>query len=446
LPSEVDGNAPALAIPLARWADRHLGHLARETGSAAIAALSGAMLLGERAALNGYPVPGVVSAGGGCRLIPSRNGWIALNLARPDDRELLPALFGDGGFDPFDDAAIAVRVARSDASALLTHGRTLGLAVAGMDERPQAPSCEILTYDEQRGLVGHSEPSPSPSILSLSKDCTSSLSWAPDPQEKATLRQAQDGRWVVRGHMPDKRPLVLDLSALWGGPLAGHLLWLVGAEVIKIENPRRPDALRHGDPALFARLNQGKASVTIDFATTHGRAVLLALIARADLVIEATRPRALAQLGIDADALVASHPGLVWLTITAHGARLPQAGWVGFGDDAAVAGGLTAALQRASGCIGFGGDAPADPLIGIAAALAGWRGLCSGTAQRIGLTMSAIVADALADERAMDAARLNAELRRWAGAQGTPFPAPSPRKVTAEVRALGADNDRWLPC
>ena len=113
-------------------------------------------------------------------------------------------------------------------------------------------------------------------------------------------------------------------------------------------NPRRPDSLRRGDPALFARLNQGKASVALDIAAQTGREALLALIARADIVIEAARPRALAQLGIEADALVAAQPGLVWLTITGHGARAPQRDWVGFGDDTAVAGGLSAPLLLAA--------------------------------------------------------------------------------------------------
>ena len=360
------------AIPLARWADRELDQLARETGSAAIAALSGAELMVERALLNGFVIPGLVSAGGDCRL-RARDGWIALNLARPDDRELLPALFGDAALDG-SDAAIAARVARSESAALLAQGRALGMAIAAVDEIPQRPALEILTHGPQRTT-------------------------------------------------PASRPLVVDLSALWAGPLAGRLFRLAGAEVIKVDNPRRPDGLRSGDPAMFAKQNEAKTEVNLDIATAAGRDALIKLIAKADIVIEAARPRALAQLGIDAEALVANQPGLVWLTITGHGARSPQSEWVGFGDDAAVAGGLTAALHETSGEFGFGGDAPADPLTGIVAALAGWRALRSGKAQRIGLAMSAIVSTALAEERATDAEQLRATFRGWAAACGTPFPA-----------------------
>ena len=73
-------------LPLARWAGDRLAELARITQSPAIARLSGAALLGERAMLGSFAVPGLRSAGGGCRLLPARDGWIALNLAREDDR------------------------------------------------------------------------------------------------------------------------------------------------------------------------------------------------------------------------------------------------------------------------------------------------------------------------------------------------------------------------
>jgi len=401
LPAEAHAPIPLAgwaAIPLAGWAGRQLEQLARETRSRAIAALCGASVLGQRAALNGFAIPGLVSAGGGCRLLRAQDDWIALNLARADDRALLPALLGDADLDPWDDGALAQRLARVESAALLAQGRTLGLAIAAMHETPAAPAIEVLAQGPQRATV------------------------------------ARTG------------PRVLDLSALWAGPLAGHLLWLAGAEVIKVENPRRPDAMRDGDPALFANLNQGKASVAIDVATASGRAALLSLIARADIVIEASRPRALAQLGIAAETLVAAQPGLVWLTITGHGARAPEHGWVGFGDDTAVAGGLTAALLDASGKIGFGGDAPGDPLTGIAAALVGWRAWQGGTAQRIALAMSGVVADALAHERAHDSAALTSVLQSWSRARGLTVPAPPMPPVSAEVRALGADTAQWLSC
>lgn len=389
------------AIPLARWAGRKLAELTAATGTNRIAALDGATLLGERAALNGFAVPRHLSAGGGCRLIAARDGWVALNLARSDDRELLPALFRDAAFDPGSDVAVEHAVERAASAALVGQAREIGLAAAHWGEEPASPAVTVLA-------VGRPRPEPA------------------------------------------RPPLVLDLSALWAGPLAAHLLWLAGARVIKLESATRPDAMRQGDPPLFARLNQGKDSVLLDFAQPEGRRALLDLLARADIVIEASRPRALRQLGADAEALLRDRPGLVWMTITAHGASGPGADWIGFGDDCGVAGGLAQALFEASGTAGFVGDAIADPLTGIVAASEAWRAWAEGGGRRIGVAMSGVVAGALAEERRADRGRFDSELRAWAAAAGEAFPRVPARDLLASLRPLGSDSAKWLgapaPC
>ncbi len=156
--------------------------------------------------------------------------------------------------------------------------------------------------------------------------------------------------------------------------------------------------------------------------------------------------RALRQLGIDAEVLVREVPGLVWLSVTGHGARGEAAGWTGIGNDCGVAGGLSQALEAASGKIGYVGDALPDPLTGITAALEGWRALRSGKAQRLGFSMSAIAARALAEEQAFDAGALEAELKAWGAAQGQPFRKLKPRQMFEPVHAIGADTARYLPC
>lgn len=393
--------ADSPAIPLARWAGRQLQQLAAETGSARIAGLTGQGLLAERAAANGFHVPGAASAGGACRLYQAADGWVALNLARSDDRDLLPALFGDAGLDASDDTQIAARVASASSGHLIAQGRVLGMAIAAGDEQLKAPAVAELAAG----------PSGAP--------------------------------------LPSGPPLVLDLSALWAGPLAAHLLWLAGAEVVKVESLSRPDSMRDGDPLLFALLNQGKDSVQIDLASVGGRSALLSLLNSADIVIEAARSRALRQLGIDAEQIVRGKPGLTWITITGHGATGEAAEWVGFGDDCGVAGGLSAALAKAAGSWGFAGDAIADPLTGIVAAREAWRGWQSGVSRRIGLSMSAIAANALAEERSHDPELLNAELRDWAAARGQKIARLPPRQPEAALHLLGADTGKWLtlaPC
>ena len=387
------------AIPLAGWADRQLRLLAAETGSPAIAALDGSTLLGERGSNNGYRINGRVSAGiGGSRLMATADhGWFALTLLRAEDRELLPALFLDDRFDTANPDAVAAAVARFPVDELVARGRLLGLPCASADETPAAPPIEVMV--------------------------------------RGSHRQRQPGHC----------PLVVDLSAIWAGPLAGHLLWLAGAEVIKVESKGRPDLIRRDDPQTFGLINQGKASALIDFADDRAKTALIALIRRADLVIESSRPRALKHLGIDAEALVREVPGLVWLTVTGHGATGEAATWTGVGNDCAVAAGLSRAMAQAGGEIGYVGDAIADPLTGITAALEGWRALQSGQAQRIGLAMSAIAAHALAEERSHDPVRLQADLRGWSAANGAPFPSIPRRPMQAPLHELGADTARIFP-
>lgn len=388
------------AIPLARWASRQLAELARLTGSERIAALDGPTLLGERGSNGNYRINGKVSAGiGGSRLLPTRDGgWFALTLIRAEDRELLPALFQDATLDPADDAAIARAVARHDCLDLVARGRDLGLPVASADETVEASPVSVLARGERR-------------------------------------RERREGRL-----------LAVDLSAIWAGPLIGHLLWLAGVEVVKIESLTRPDLIRRDDPATFDLINQGKASAVVDFASETEKAGLVDLIRRADFVIESSRPRALRHLGIDANALVSEVPGLVWLSVTGHGASGAAANWTGIGNDCAVAAGLARALADATGEIGYVGDAIADPLTGITGAIEAWRAHETGESRRIGLAMSAITARALAEERAHDPAVLTAELQAWGAAVGQPFPQVRRREMFAPVHEFGADTATWLPC
>ncbi len=334
--------------------------------------------------LQGLRAPGRISAGGGCRLYDAIGDTVALNLARPADRDLLGALFETDELDPTDDDEIAGLIARCEAATLVARGRVLGLAIAAEHE----------------------------SVTSGADACVELLAGAP-----ARARTSA--------------PRVVDLSALWAGPLSAHLLWLAGADVIKVESHRRPDAMREGEPTFFALLNQGKSSVVVDFADASDRRALLSLIESADIVIEASRPRALAQLGVDAGRIVRTRPGLVWATITGHGAEGEAADWVGFGDDCGVAGGLSAALRAASGRTGFVGDAIADPLTGLFAALAAYEAFASRRGGRLGFAMSRVVASCLAAERERDPAALAASLAAWSAAQGQRFPLVQRRSIGA---------------
>jgi hypothetical protein len=286
-------------------------------------------LLTERAALSGLKRGGAASCNRTCRLLEARDGWIAINLAREVDRNSVPALVGCT-FEEEPWSALARATPRLRVAQLVESARRLGLAVAAVG-RPavrsgEAPPDAIFPVQPIAGVAPRSP------------------NWTRFP------------------------PLVIDLSALWAGPLCAHLLGQAGAHVIKVESPGRPDSIRATAPEFFARLNCGKESVALDLTRTTDRARLRTLIARADIVVSSGRPRAFEQMDLVPHELVAGNPGLTWVAITSHGWSGAASNAIGFGDDAAAGAGLLA--WSGSGAPMFVGDAIADPLTGIAAAAA----------------------------------------------------------------------------
>ncbi len=130
-----------------------------------------------------------------------------------------------------------------------------------------------------------------------------------------------------------------------------------------MESAARPDGTRAGPPAFFDWMNGGKLSYVVDFTHPDG---LRRLLRAADVVIESSRPAALDRRGLG-PADIPAPDGRVWLRITGHGTGGDRADWVAFGDDAAVSGGLVGGTDDAPP---FCGDAIADPLTGLEAALA----------------------------------------------------------------------------
>lgn len=297
----------------------------------------GSILLGERAQYTGWKRAGNVSLGGACRLIKCAHNYLAINLPREEDWSLAQAWL-EQELSDWNEVESLIRNKHSED--LIERGRLLGLAVSNVE-----PMCNSNT-------------------LPLFED---------------TLLEKK------------KAPLVLDLSALWAGPLAASLLQLSGARVIKVESEQRPDGARQGNQEFYALLNQGKESLLLDFKSKSDITALRKLIDQADIVIESSRPRALKQLGIDAEDCVTNNPALVWLSITAYGRSMPQADWIGFGDDVGVAAGLTSLLHQRTGEMIFCGDAIADPLTGVHAALFACQQYLSGEGSVLDVSMHTVV-------------------------------------------------------
>ncbi|MEU3752901.1 CoA transferase [Streptomyces olivoreticuli] len=128
---------------------------------------------------------------------------------------------------------------------------------------------------------------------------------------------------------------VLDLTHVLAGPFAAYQLAVLGADVIKIEPPDRPDFVRTRgpDPGLNRQLRgvnyqvQGgnKRAMTLNLKTPGGREVFRSLAGTADVVIENYRTGALARLGVGYEELSAVNPGLVYCSMTGYGQRGPRA-------------------------------------------------------------------------------------------------------------------------
>ena len=199
---------------------------------------------------------------------------------------------------------------------------------------------------------------------------------------------------------------VLDLSRVLAGPTCTQLLGDLGAEVIKIENPRTggDDTRAWGPPfltgtdgaetdlsAYFVSSNRNKLSVAADLGTDAGRELVLALAAEADVVIENFKPGGLVGYGLDAATLTARFPHLVYCSISGFGQTGPNADKPGYDLMAQGWGGIMSLTGAAEGEPMKVGVAVADVMCGMYAAVGILAALrhrdATGEGQRIDLAL-----------------------------------------------------------
>jgi formyl-CoA transferase len=141
---------------------------------------------------------------------------------------------------------------------------------------------------------------------------------------------------------PLDRLRVIDLTRVVAGPFCTMMLGDMGADVLKIEEPRHGDDSRgwgpfiHGCGAFFFELNRSKRSVALDLKTPEGAAALRHLVASADVLIENFRPGSLAALGFDYASASAINPRLIYCSIAGYGQTGPDAQLAGY--DAVIQG------------------------------------------------------------------------------------------------------------
>jgi len=311
------------------------------------------------------------------QVVPCKDGWIGLCIFTPqqwDDFANMigrPDLVGDARLNSMGGRSrnreLAYEVIRPW---LAEHTATEIFELGGLFRVPVAyvgNGRDVLTMEhfEERGVFvtnEHGFQAPrSPFLLhpapSLRAGIPGSQALGPLP---LTRRHA--------GHS-DLRPLdgirVLDFTAFWAGPAATHLLATLGADVVKIESPTRPDGMRFAttrppdDPQwveyspTFHGTNPGKRSVAIDFSTPDGHEVILRLVEQCDVVVENFTPRVMANVGLDYDALAARKPNLVMLRMPAFGLDGPWRDHSGFAQTS----------EQVSGIAWLTGTPEVDPIV-----------------------------------------------------------------------------------
>ena len=188
---------------------------------------------------------------------------------------------------------------------------------------------------------------------------------------------------MVSGSPMPRPPLrnvrVVDLGSAWAGPMAGHLLADMGAEVIKVESRARMDGMRLGRPMIpienhgedlaggdrglwpelqpvFHGLNRDKLSVTLNLRTETGRKILRQLASVSDVVLANFSPGVLERLGMDHTSLRTVKPDIIVASMPAFGDTGPLRDMVAYAP----------IIQAMSGMMSLVGYAPeeGEPLVG----------------------------------------------------------------------------------
>jgi crotonobetainyl-CoA:carnitine CoA-transferase CaiB-like acyl-CoA transferase len=191
---------------------------------------------------------------------------------------------------------------------------------------------------------------------------------------------------------------ILELGNFISGPYGACLLADMGAEVIKVENPKGGDPFRGwdlgGDQPNFWAFNRGKKSVTLNLQTAEGKEIFYALVKKADVVMENYRPGVTKKLGIDYETLRGINERIICCSITGTGPTGPYVNRPAYDTVGQGLGGLLSVLMEAKNPRPIG-PAFADSLSGMFSAIGVLGALVAraqtGRGQQIDATMAGSV-------------------------------------------------------
>lgn len=222
---------------------------------------------------------------------------------------------------------------------------------------------DVETFARLRGVVGDADPE---ALAAAAQEWRLPVT----PYRPPLARRAGTGASLqLHARTPGDEPAtrvrdpatlnVVDLTAMWAGPLCTALLAGLGAAVVKIEPRSRLDGLR-GSPRQFATLNDAKQIVALDLGDADDRARFERLVRTADVVVESFSRRVMTNFGYPPEALRALNPQVVSVAVRAFPVGTPEQDWVAFGPG----------VHAASGHGTLGGR-PAPAVVAYADALTG---------------------------------------------------------------------------
>lgn len=159
------------------------------------------------------------------------------------------------------------------------------------------------------------------------------------------------------GPLSDLR--VLEFGSMLAGPFVGTMLADFGAEVIKVEKPGMPDAIKQwppskdGQPLIWKSVGRGKRLITLDISKPAGRDIALELIKQCDVVVENFRPGTMERWGFDPESQSGQEGGPVWVRVSGYGQTGPKSS----------AGGYATIAEAYSGLSSFTGYPDRGPMV-----------------------------------------------------------------------------------
>jgi len=191
---------------------------------------------------------------------------------------------------------------------------------------------------------------------------------------------------------------ILDLTQLYPGPLATMMLADMGADVVRLEHPSRPDNVHLLPPfigkesAAYLTLNRSKRSLALDTGNEEGRKVFFDLVKTADVVMEQFRPGVLNKIGIGYDQAIRFNPRIIYVSITGFGQDGPYRQKAGHDINYISLAGLLSHVKKGDEMV-LPGFQTADVVGGgymsvIACMAALWHREKTGKGQRVDVSMT----------------------------------------------------------